>query len=491
MLKVYNRPSCITLYPYTRGQVPYIEKSLGVFDNVTHKYSHFMYCFDKEEKENYGALKIPRGYGIDNVETALKDAGVPYQVIDRTYDFVSSDDIDIEMKLDPKNDIQYNAIAFLDKTCKGHQAFLTLDVGMGKTYCAISHIANARKRAMIISFNLSYQWQERIAEYTTLKNGTDVINIVGTQFFEDVIKGKTKNPKAKIYLVTINTLTTLIDTYGKQEIQKAMDVLGIGIKIFDEAHTRYRMFNSIDLNAQVDETIYLTATPGRSREAEDRMYTKIYMSVPAYGSYTAKMNNHYIINYIVLDSHATAADRVGMKTSRGLHSLKYTRFLMDKWFDPMMRLIMSKFEPILKEDADGKVLIVTDWLQDIQNMKGWVVKHYPQYSCGTYCLLIDKKAEREKELTKRIIIGTVGSMQNGKDIANLRAIIPLTQFSSPIVTRQLLGRLRKLKDKHVYYWDIADRAVFDTLKERRKRDIVFRDRAANEIREEHIDLERY
>jgi superfamily II DNA or RNA helicase len=156
-----------------------------------------------------------------------------------------------------------------------------------------------------------------------------------------------------------------------------------------------------------------------------------------------------------------------------------------------MQLIMSKFEPILKEDDVSKVLIVTDWLQDIQAMRDWFKRRYKQYSCGTYCMLIDKKAEREKQLEARIIIGTVGSMQNGKDIPNLRAIFPLTQFSSTIVARQLLGRLRPIKDKHVFYWDICDRGVYDTIRERKSRDSVFRERAANEIREEFIDLARY
>lgn len=490
MLKVYVKPSCILLYPYKRGQIPFIEKFLGVWDVITHRYDHFMYCFDKEDDGPYGALKIPKGIGVEIIEQMINDSGEQYTIIDRNNEYPDSKIINVPMKVNPRDDIQYKASEFLNSNAKYHQMFLVLDVGRGKTFCTIKHISDMKKTAMIISYNLSYQWQDRIKDYTKLSNGTDIINIVGTQYLEDCIHGKEK-PNAKIYLVTIGTLSKLIELYGYEELQKVADVLKIGIKVFDEAHTRYKLFNAIDLNMQVDETIYLTATPGRSKDAEDRMYNKIYSKIPKYGEFTSKMTMHYIINYIMLDSHATSNDRIGMKTARGLSSLKYTRFLMDKYFDKIMQLIMSKFEPILKEDDVGKVLIVTDWLQDIQAMRDWFKRRYKQYSCGTYCMLIDKKAEREKQLEARIIIGTVGSMQNGKDIPNLRAIFPLTQFSSTIVARQLLGRLRPIKDKHVFYWDVCDRGVYDTIRERKSRDTVFRERAANEIREEFIDLERY
>ena len=69
-----------------------------------------------------------------------------------------------------------------------------------------------------------------------------------------------------------------LSDFSKQEIKhifELADKLNIGIKVFDEAHNRYKMFNEIDLNMQVDETIYVTATPGRSRTEEDKMYAKM------------------------------------------------------------------------------------------------------------------------------------------------------------------------------------------------------------------------
>ena len=243
MLKVYVKPSCILLYPYKRGQIPFIEKFLGVWDVITHRYDHFMYCFDKENDGPYGALKIPKGVGVEIIEQMINDSGEQYTIIDRNNEYPDPKIINVPMKVNPRDDIQYKASEFLNSNAKYHQMFLVLDVGRGKTFCTIKHISDMKKTAMIISYNLSYQWQDRIKDYTKLSNGTDIVNIVGTQYLEDCIHGKEK-PNAKIYLVTIGTLSKLIELYGYEELQKVADVLKIGIKVFDEAHTRYKLFNA-------------------------------------------------------------------------------------------------------------------------------------------------------------------------------------------------------------------------------------------------------
>lgn len=496
MIKVLVRPSVIILTPYRLHQVYALEKMLAVWDMQTSRYTSFLYEFEAEDEKKdskLGLLKIPRGLGLDTVKSALDVVGEEYTVIDQTGQYKNYSKIsNMEMCFPPKNEIQENSGQFLNNTLYyNNQAFLALDVGMGKTYCSTKHVCDVKKTTMVISFNLANQWSNKITEYTNLETGENggVVNIVGVQYFEDCVSGKIK-PKASIYLTTINTLHLYQKIHGKMSLQNIVDKLGIGIKIFDEAHNRYLLFNSIDLNMQTDETIYLSATPGRSAKVEDKMFAKIYKNVQSYGSYTAQMNDYYVIRYVTYDSKSTAEDRIGFKTPRGLSSLKYTRYLFDKYGGNLMRVVMYYAEPIFKENPNSKMLIVTDWIQDIEFIKKWLNKKYPSFSVGTYCGLIKDKEEKENELTKQIIIGTIGSMQNGKDIEGLQMLFPLTTFSSSIVTRQLLGRLRPLKDKDVYYFDFADISVPSIMDQRRDRDKVFKLRAATQIENDRIDLER-
>jgi hypothetical protein len=123
-------------------------------------------------------------------------------------------------------------------------------------------------------------------------------------------------------------------------------------------------------------------------------------------------------------------------------------------------------------------------LRDQLNDEIWVKSF--GLSVGTYSNLVKNMKEREVHLSRNIIIGSIGSMQNGRDISNLRAIFPFTQYSSEIVAHQLLGRLRPIKGKEVIYYDIADRAVPEIMKQRMIRKKVFTPRIIAEIQEYHI-----
>lgn len=244
---------------------------------------------------------------------------------------------------------------------------------------------------------------------------------------------------------------------------------------------------------QVCKTIYLTATPGRSIKPENKMFSKIYSNVDTYGSFNDISNDHYTIQYVDYDSRSTAKDRVGFKTIRGLSSTRYERYFFDKYNKAIPKLLIDEFiKPVLSESTNKrKVLIVTDWLQDIQFLKDYFSENNKEYSVGTYCLLVKNKDLKEEQLKKDIIIGTIGSMQNGKDIEGLKAIIALTQYSSPIVSRQLLGRLRPLKNEKVYYFDLVDISVHDIIKQRRDRNVIFEPRNNGFIENRKISFDDY
>jgi hypothetical protein len=142
---------------------------------------------------------------------------------------------------------------------------------------------------------------------------------------------------------------------------------------------------------------------------------------------------------------------------------------------------------IFDNDNNSKILVILDWLQDMLVLKDQFKKDEyvksKSLTIGTYCQLVRNQRERENHLNCNIIIGSIGSMQNGKDIRGLRAIFPFTQFSSEIVARQLLGRLRPIEGKEVIYYDIADYSVPDIMKQRMVRRKVFEQRSKNSIKE--------
>ena len=65
--------------------------------------------------------------------------------------------------------------------------------------------------------------------------------------------------------------------------------------------------------------------------------------------------------------------------------------------------------------------------------------------------------ERNETMSADIIVTTDASMGTGTDIKGLEAIVSTIPTSSEILTTQMLGRLRRLNNREVFYFDIMDK----------------------------------
>ena len=489
MITITVKASSIWIEPYRRYSVSSLEKSLSVYDVPTRRYSQFLYEFDNVDDNNRGTLKIPKGYGLSTIEKHFKEANIQNYIVKHEEDNVSKPrNVTIKMRDNfskPRDEYQEDAIEFLIKN-KATQKFLSLSTGFGKTFCSIYYMSKINIPSLIISKNLSDQWLEFITDYTKSQNAIDIEVLQGSEILHEysLAKGaKNKKHKASFYITTIDTLRSFATRFGSDALQVLSDNLGIGVKIFDEAHTNYIMLNKIDQNMQVKETLYLSATPGRSNQAEDRIFKKITIHIPMHGVYTHSIDKYYYINKITFDSSPPLHVVDECSTKRGFNSKRFSEYMFStgrgKAF--VYALILDILLKIFKSDREAKVLILLDWLRDIQWLhdileKNKILRSYG-IEAGMYCSIITNKELREKELENNIIIGTLGSLSAGHDIPNLRVVIPFTTYSSSIIARQLLGRLRYIKGKALYYFDIADEGFPAMIRQRNERMKIFTPRA--------------
>ena len=96
--------------------------------------------YDKSSK----TLKVPRGYGINNLLQILRYEKIDFRITDNSHKYVKiRGSIDIRMNKDivPLNKWQEQAIRFLSEESSDKtdlpQKLLTLDTGFGKTFCTI------------------------------------------------------------------------------------------------------------------------------------------------------------------------------------------------------------------------------------------------------------------------------------------------------------------------------------------------------------------
>ena len=168
-------------------------------------------------------------------------------------------DIDIESKIELRNDTQKKVVEFL--TTKDNGIVKALP-GIGKTVCSIEMICRRKKKTLIIVHKkeLLKQWIKEITDFTSITE--DDIGILTTQ------KTKFKNELNKSILLTTPHVIGIAVARQKYDFIQYLKECGIGVLIVDEIHAiaGAETFSKscISINASVN--FGLSATPERPDE---------------------------------------------------------------------------------------------------------------------------------------------------------------------------------------------------------------------------------
>jgi hypothetical protein len=482
-MKLVARRSSLWITDYSLGDSPNLEKSLSVFDPHERRYTHRLYVYDERKR----ILKVPRGIGQQHVMHKLESDGILLSeddVVDQYRDYSRPRTIDARLRdgYDLRDEHQQSSADFLLRE-KDAQKFLSLDVGYGKTFCTIYAGAQLRIPMLIICRTLGKQWVDFIHEYTYLHDD-EVVEIVGSDSIRKLLN---KEADGVFYVASIDTLRSYYQQGGS--LQELSDHLGIGIKAFDEAHLNYVANMMIDVNMAVEHTVYLTATNGRSDKIQDRLFKTIFRFVPISGVDTHTLKQYYNIRYVNYNTFPRPDHVSYCSARRGFNAHNYATYIFNnhtrKTF--FYGLIRRYVKQVVEADPEARILVVLDRLADIQSVHD-IMTNDLKISVGRYCTLISNADEKEKELQKQVVLTTIGSGVVGKDIKNLRLVLATTAFSSPIITRQLLGRLRYLEGRQVYYFDFIDEGFPAMERQRRGRKTEL-DIRANSIDTFYVTME--
>lgn len=457
----------LKIYPYywnkwnketktAEGTCPALDKSLMIFDKRFHHYKLTIDIYDKKSH----ILTLPIGIGKEYVEEKLYNANVLYTEIDKFNQYPEPREVLVNLKEDLtiRDKYQAQSIDFLTTNELFHIKMLALYTGRGKTFCAISAAFRLKVPALIVSPTLKDQWLEKLVLYTncTIDNG-GIVQIDSSVKLDKLLsKGKEKN-LAAFYLTTPTLLTSHIDKYGT--LDDVIDTLGLGILCFDEFHTFYSQNIKISSVANIKYTFYLTATPGRSNYGENAIFKKLMKDIPVYGLDTFNVGNYFNIRYVNYNTMPTEYEIQSCITSKGLSGVLYWNYIFRDYKKRMYMLTMIKMllDKLLEEDPNIKVLIYLAKKEHIRSFMTILEKMYnnTDLKFGNYTTDIEKRYKR-REIKNNIIFTTIGSGGVGLDADNLRASLVLIPISSSITVSQMLGRLREIPGKEVYYYDFVD-----------------------------------
>jgi superfamily II DNA or RNA helicase len=251
---------------------------------------------------------------------------------------------------------------------------------------------------------------------------------------------------------------------------------GIGIRIFDEAHSNFQNICRINSLSNVEQTFYLTATPSRSDYKENYLFKRIFFNVEI-----KEVKDDYRYRNIILYDMNTAPSFNQIQTMfnpKGFDAIGWAKYFYKKSTDYSYNIIMDLFKRLQVETHNRNVAIILPTLDLINRLYDKLKNK--NFDVSKFVGGAKNKTESSQAFQHKIVITNEKMFGKGKNVPSLDIMINFVQFSSASKLEQLTGRLRQQKDKVSIFVDIADFG-FEALIRQRKSRVTYFNKIAREI----------
>lgn len=444
--------------------------NLSTWDKATFKYTFS--AFTVIDKDIY----IPASFTVDAVQRIFLNKSI----VTNYKTTAKSTNIKYKIKNPPRDEIQRKAISFLSGMINDYdkrERFLSLATGKGKTYVTINILSKIGKKAMVIvdTLDLATQWKNEFLNHSDLKDD-DIFILSGSESVENEIKDKS----AKIYIGMHRTLGNLLNE-DANSINNLMNKLGIGVRVFDEAHVEFNNICRINSLSNVEYTLYLTATPSRSNFSDNSIYANIFKSIPYFNGKDIDNQKYHKVIIYPFNSQPPFEVQAAVKTAHGFNMGRWSNYLEGDGYDSFIESLENLIVRFKFKERDKKVAVMLPSIELIKKTKTSISHLYNENEIGMFIGEI-KKADRLKELEKPIFLTNPKIFDKAIDVPNLEVLINYASYSSNVKIEQIIGRLRNRPGKSSIFIDAAD-VGFKEIREHLKIRKRFYKKHAKEITE--------
>lgn len=444
--------------PYRKHMLKDLEWSTSSYDNVYHKTNEIT-GFQME----YNGVNSFITHNMDRM--SLQNLLPNYQIeeMPRTELRRMTQEFELNSDITP-NENQYsitqdilNDIA--KNTRVSHEWFVNLQTGFGKTLLSIylSSLIKYKTLIMCYSTEILRQWIKAIHKSTTF-DMSRILFIDSSKLLDLMYMNEFDTIKYDIFMCTPKLLTSYASKHGTEKLQNIFSNIGIGLKIFDEAHKNKSNIVKINALTNVKYTLYLSADYAQADPRVEKMYYKIFKNcyiLKPKDEHTRDMRYTKAV-VVEFNSHPDLIESESIFNRYGFSSQFYMKYEFEKKiiFDVIQYII----DTILKTEIDHKILILVTNIDHVDILDNLLnAKYHDQLNIGRYHSQVN---EEEKEYTINhcnLIISTYSSFGTGMDVNDIKYVITLNQ-SNKIEDNQAAGRARPLKDgSDAFYFMIVDR----------------------------------
>ena len=408
---------------------------------ITH---HHNWDFLQEQFPEYNILKVP--------ETPAEEI---------KEDFSLNEDIELR-------EVQNQIVNGILEKENAKSWFVYLSQGLGKTLLSVYLIGHFHTKTLIMCYKRSIlnQWMITMQKKTTIH--PDRILLIGTgELLRQIEFEGYPVEQYDVFLCTPGLLTRYAKEVGYEHLNVLMETMGIGLKIFDEAHRN--ITNMIKLNAytSVRHTLYLSGDYAQSNRVKQELFYRMFHDTPVIRPTEELMNSlKYTVAVVVkFNSHPSELEKLSIYTRRGVSFFEYMKYEMRK--SSFFHCLKFVIDGIIRTDTVGyKILILVNMIDHVNLLTEMLDEIY--HEKYTVCRYHGEMSEEEREhcLQHGTMIVSIyqcfstgidmETFSDGLDKSLIRYVIS-GSLCTKIDDNQSGGRARPLPDgSDAFYFMLAD-----------------------------------
>ena len=353
-------------------------------------------------------------------------------LVDETDLRVPGDDIAIETKIVPRNEVQIRAI---NDIVSHDNILVSLPPGKGKTVIAIAALAKIKKKCAIIVHknDLVNQWKDRFKEFTNLTD--DDISVLKTDKLEESLK-------KPIVIMTVQSILSLLSR-RYDEALSLFHKANFGVCIFDECHVTVsaEKFSESNKLFPVKRVIGLSATPRRSDGKTDVIFAHL-------GDYIFTDTAYEIMPIIIqvnIDLNFGKTERWFSWSGKFARD-RYVKKLAEKqeYLDLLVTTIKFWY------DEGKNILLLSEQIKLLEEIKIKTLERYNDLDIESYHSAKQLKTmKRSGEVVgvdfraHRVITSNYGMLKDGADAPHLDLLIYSSPIKNDIGIEQSVGRITR------------------------------------------------
>lgn len=346
---------------------------------------------------------------------------------------------------------------------ESHQWFVYLSQGLGKTLLSVYLISHLNIRTLIMCYNTQVlrQWIQTFQEKTTIQMDS-VLYIDRGRIITKILDGTFPIWEYDIFMCTPKILTMYGEKHGYHLLSILFSKMGIGMKIFDEAHRNITNIIKINAYTSVDKTLYLSGDFAQSNQRKQELYYRIFYDVPILKPSEQLMNTLKFTVAVVVsfNSKPSESDLKSMYPRRGFSFFNYMKYQMERG-EEFYKVLWFVLDSINKSnEKEYRILVLVNMIEHVDIIKDAIEDHYPnRYILGRYHSKVDPEEKKEAKNDANLIVSTHSSFGVGIDISRVKYVVSCC-IGTKIDDNQASGRARPLPDhSNAFYFMLMDRGV--------------------------------